>query len=66
VVPVLVLDLEPITINIRDGEKGPQIVDVVSGIWGSSNSRHVVTGVTTHFSRYVVHLFWYDRKGESQ
>jgi hypothetical protein len=62
----LVLDFEPVTIYIRDGEKGSQIVDVISGIGGSSHSCHVVMGVTTHFSRYVVHLFRYDRKGESQ
>jgi hypothetical protein len=63
---VLVLDFKPVAINVRDGEESSQIVDVVSSIWGSSNSSHVMPGISAHLSRDIVDLFGYDGEGKSQ
>jgi hypothetical protein len=61
----LILDFEPVTVNVRDGEEGTKIVDVISHVRGSPNSSHVVSGISTHLSRDVVDLFGYNREGKS-
>jgi hypothetical protein len=63
--PVLVLDFEPVTIYVRDGEKGSQIIDVVSSVRGSSDASHVMLGVAAHLAWDVIYLFGYDGERKS-
>jgi hypothetical protein len=61
----LVLDFEPVPVNVRDREESTQIIDVISGVRSSSDSSHVMASISAPFLRDIVDLFRYDREGES-
>jgi hypothetical protein len=62
--PFSVLDFEPTTINVGNGEECSVKQHIVSSIQGSTSTSTVISSISTHALQDVAHLFQGNQKGE--